>query len=163
MADVYNTCNFGEFLKGLRWLASQEQACQGCRFGGGWFWWPDCPVRDCCIEKNVDFCYQCNEFPCRKLQEAPDKELKKHNRRKQPDQNRRNWTSHATTQEEIRIVATTWTVRLAPQNLSLLLGRTRVDVSYQKVYDRQVCYLYRPISQSMRWLCCQIKRSLRSQ
>jgi len=37
----------------------------------------DCPVRDCCIEKNVDFCYQCNEFPCKKLKEAPDKDFKK--------------------------------------------------------------------------------------
>ena len=77
MANVYNTCNFDEFLKGLRWLAAQETACKGCRFGGGWSWWPDCPVRDCCIEKNVDFCYQCNDFPCKKLKEAPDKEFKK--------------------------------------------------------------------------------------
>ena len=36
MANVYNTCNFDEFMKGLRWLASQERACKGCRFGGGW-------------------------------------------------------------------------------------------------------------------------------
>lgn len=72
-----NACNFDEFLKGLEWLASQEQPCRGCRFGGGWSWWPNCPVRDCCIQRGVDFCYQCQEFPCEKLKTEPLLERKK--------------------------------------------------------------------------------------
>lgn len=67
IADANNACDFDEFMKGLGWLASQEQVCKGCRFGGGWSWWGDCPVRDCCIQKGVDFCYQCEDFPCKKL------------------------------------------------------------------------------------------------
>ncbi len=71
IADASNACNFDEFIKGLRWLASQDIPCKGCRFGGGWSWWPDCPVRDCAQEKGIDFCYQCADFPCKKLQEEP--------------------------------------------------------------------------------------------
>jgi hypothetical protein len=71
IADANNACDFDEFMKGLGWLASQEQPCKGCRFGGGWSWWGDCPVRGCCIQKGVDFCYQCEEFPCKKLREEP--------------------------------------------------------------------------------------------
>jgi len=71
ISEANNACSFDEFMKGLRWLASQEKPCKGCRFGGGWSWWPDCPVRDCCIPKGVDFCYQCEDFPCKKLKEEP--------------------------------------------------------------------------------------------
>ena len=71
ISEANNACSFDEFMKGLRWVASQEKPCKGCRFGGGWSWWPDCPVRDCCIQKGVDFCYQCEYFPCKKLEEEP--------------------------------------------------------------------------------------------
>jgi hypothetical protein len=67
MADLYGTCNYDEFLKGVRWLSSRPKSCAGCRFGGGWSWWRDCPVRDCCIERGLEFCYQCDEFPCDRL------------------------------------------------------------------------------------------------
>lgn len=71
IANASNACDFDEFIKGLRWLASQERPCKGCRFGGGWSWWGDCPVRDCCVQKGVDFCYQCEDFPCKKLRKEP--------------------------------------------------------------------------------------------
>jgi len=77
MAKAYNTCNFEEFMKGLKWLASKNKPCKGCRFGGGWSWWSDCPIRSCCTQKGVDFCYQCNEFPCKKLTEEPLLDYKK--------------------------------------------------------------------------------------
>lgn len=77
IANNNNVCNFDEFLKALKWLASQDTPCKGCRFGGGWSWWGDCPVRDCCIEKGVNFCYQCQDFPCEKLNEEPLLDRKK--------------------------------------------------------------------------------------
>ena len=77
MADLYNTCDFDEFLKGIKWLSSEEEPCKGCRFGGGWSWWPDCPSRNCSVQKGVDFCFQCEEFPCQKLSEEPLIEHKK--------------------------------------------------------------------------------------
>jgi hypothetical protein len=66
--------DFDEFMTGLEWLAAQEQPCKGCRQGGGWSWWPDCPIRTCCVEQQVEFCYQCPEFPCTKLTTGPLKD-----------------------------------------------------------------------------------------
>jgi hypothetical protein len=71
IAESQNVCDYDEFVKGLKWLASQDEPCRGCRFGGGWSWWPDCPVRDCVIQKGLDFCYQCSDFPCEKLKQEP--------------------------------------------------------------------------------------------
>jgi len=78
IANANNACNFDEFLKGLKWLASQDKPCKGCRFGGGWSWWRGCPVCNCCIPKGVDPCYQREDFPCKKkLREEPLLERKK--------------------------------------------------------------------------------------
>jgi len=77
IASGSSACNFDEFMKGLKWLASQEKPCRGCRLGGGWSWWPDCPTRDCVLQKGIDFCCQCTEFPCKKLQEEPLLDRKK--------------------------------------------------------------------------------------
>ena len=41
-----------------------EENCLGCRKGSCLY--PDCGVRDCYKTKNVDFCFQCDEFPCKK-------------------------------------------------------------------------------------------------
>lgn len=71
IAESQNVGNYNEFTKILRWLASQDKPCKGCRFGGGWSWWPDCPVRDCIIQKGLDFCHQCSDFPCSKLKKEP--------------------------------------------------------------------------------------------
>lgn len=35
--------------------------CQGCRSGGGE---DRCHQRECCLEKKLDGCWQCGEFPC---------------------------------------------------------------------------------------------------
>ncbi|MFX1563137.1 MAG: DUF3795 domain-containing protein [Promethearchaeota archaeon] len=76
IAGVNKTFDFDEFMKGLEWLASQEEPCKGCRMGGGWSWWSDCPVRTCCMEKEIEFCYQCSEFPCKTLKKGPLKDRK---------------------------------------------------------------------------------------
>lgn len=46
----------------LTYLA--EENCSGCRKGSCFY--PDCGVRDCYKSKKVDFCFQCDEFPCEK-------------------------------------------------------------------------------------------------
>jgi len=71
IAESQNVGNYNEFVKVLKWLASQDKPCKGCRFEGGWSWWPDCPVRECVLQKGLDFCYQCSDFPCKKLKEEP--------------------------------------------------------------------------------------------
>lgn len=39
-----------------------EVECRGCRSGECRY--PGCGVMKCHAEKNVDFCFQCGEFPC---------------------------------------------------------------------------------------------------
>ncbi len=39
-----------------------EASCTGCRRGGATF--PFCAARTCYKEQGVDFCFQCNEYPC---------------------------------------------------------------------------------------------------
>jgi len=41
-----------------------EKNCSGCRKGSCLY--PDCGVRNCYKAKKVDFCFQCDEFPCKK-------------------------------------------------------------------------------------------------
>ena len=41
------------------------QCEKGCRLGGGS---SSCKIRQCCLEKNIEGCWQCNEFEkCKKL------------------------------------------------------------------------------------------------
>jgi hypothetical protein len=77
IVESSNACNYDEFMKGLKYIASHDKPCKGCRLGGGWSWWPDCPVRDCTIQKGIDFCYQCEDFPCHRLKTEPLLERKK--------------------------------------------------------------------------------------
>jgi len=41
-----------------------QAGCKGCRQGEGKY--PNCIVASCCKEKEIDFCFQCDEFPCEK-------------------------------------------------------------------------------------------------
>ncbi len=54
--------NYPAFKELLAYLA--EADCDGCRKGGRL--WPDCAVASCARQKGVDFCSQCEEFPCNK-------------------------------------------------------------------------------------------------
>ncbi|MCX7711202.1 MAG: DUF3795 domain-containing protein [Clostridia bacterium] len=46
-------------------LSEEKVACKGCRAQGGCrLHWGNCDMLDCVKEKNVDFCFQCSEFPC---------------------------------------------------------------------------------------------------
>jgi len=67
IAENYGICDYGQLRKGLEWLSTQVY-CRGgnCRAGDGW---TDCPIRKCCTKKGVDFCFQCEEFPCKTLRE----------------------------------------------------------------------------------------------
>ena len=52
--------NYPSFKKMLSHLAKPE--CNGCRQGACKY--PNCGVVDCYKGKGVDFCFQCDEFPC---------------------------------------------------------------------------------------------------
>jgi hypothetical protein len=44
--------------------------CSGCRKGDCRY--PNCGVASCYRQKGVDFCFQCNEFPCEKTNFDPN-------------------------------------------------------------------------------------------
>lgn len=68
-ANTAKVFDFGDFVKGLEWMVNEFSPCVGgCRGGGGW---EDCPIRKCCIEKGVKFCYRCDDFPCEILKRYP--------------------------------------------------------------------------------------------
>jgi hypothetical protein len=47
-------------IKGLEILSKSVRSFN-CKGDGGW---SGCPVRKCCTEKGVDFCFECQDFPC---------------------------------------------------------------------------------------------------
>ena len=50
---------FKDFLSSLT-----KADCEGCRGGGCKY--PNCGVQPCAAERGVDFCFQCDDFPCDK-------------------------------------------------------------------------------------------------
>ncbi|OGI00455.1 MAG: hypothetical protein A2Y25_11945 [Candidatus Melainabacteria bacterium GWF2_37_15] len=63
--------NYPQFEAFLQFLTRVD--CEGCRKNGCRF--ALCKVNECCKGKDIDFCYECEEFPCDKSG-FPD-ELKK--------------------------------------------------------------------------------------
>ncbi|RJQ29290.1 MAG: DUF3795 domain-containing protein [Peptococcaceae bacterium] len=60
--------NYPEFKEVLVFLT--RGSCSGCRAGGGQF--PLCSARNCFKEKGVDFCFQCDEYPCARNKYDPE-------------------------------------------------------------------------------------------
>lgn len=52
--------HYEDFMEILRFYSQAD--CVGCRNGAECF--PPCAARICHREKAVDFCFQCDEFPC---------------------------------------------------------------------------------------------------
>ncbi|RLC64516.1 MAG: hypothetical protein DRI48_07585 [Chloroflexi bacterium] len=56
--------------EGMAQVVQRSMYCQGCRGDRQVHWSPDCPILRCCVdERGLTFCYQCDEFPCRRLDE----------------------------------------------------------------------------------------------
>ena len=57
--------NFKEFWAALGELSQVDKTCKGCRGGCGD---PDCGIRKCARERNVDVCSGCPEYPCQRIE-----------------------------------------------------------------------------------------------
>lgn len=60
--------NVKQFTKTLEFLSNELSVCEGCRSTPK----PDSCIKECFIlectkEHNVDFCGECNDFPCQKV------------------------------------------------------------------------------------------------
>ncbi len=43
--------------------------CSGCKGDRSEHWSPDCWILQCCVDKKgLEFCYECDDFPCEKLE-----------------------------------------------------------------------------------------------
>ena len=52
----------------------EDFSCLGCWGEDDEMWSPDCGIRKCCIkDKNLQYCYECQEFPCEKLKNWANK------------------------------------------------------------------------------------------
>lgn len=44
-----------------------QMSCSGCRAAEGKLFWGECDVAKCCVGKSLEHCGQCQEFPCKTL------------------------------------------------------------------------------------------------
>lgn len=48
----------------------KDVRCLGCRGDRTRHWSADCWILQCCVDtKGLEFCYECDEFPCEKLEQ----------------------------------------------------------------------------------------------
>jgi len=51
-------------------VAAEDIRCEGCKGARDRHWSPDCWILKCCVdERGLEFCYQCEDFPCPRLAE----------------------------------------------------------------------------------------------
>lgn len=62
--------NFKEFWTFLNERCKPDKCCPGCRQGGGN---PECEIRKCARQRNVDICINCDDYPCRHVSELGKK------------------------------------------------------------------------------------------
>jgi len=56
---------FNQFWTFLTALCRPEEACIGCRQGGGP---PFCSIRKCARQRQVEVCVFCEDYPCRRVE-----------------------------------------------------------------------------------------------
>lgn len=66
--DEAKEFDYNEFRKGLDFFSKKDTwlVCQNsCRSGGGN---PECEIRKCCEDRELVLCFDCEEFPCEKVE-----------------------------------------------------------------------------------------------
>lgn len=46
----------------------EKTNCPGCRTAAGKMFWGECDLAMCCIDKAIEHCGRCDDFPCPQLQ-----------------------------------------------------------------------------------------------
>jgi len=71
LPEAENKFDFAEFRKGLAFFSNPESffVCKiTCKEGGGH---PECIMRKCCQARGLDVCFDCDDFPCKKVEWNP--------------------------------------------------------------------------------------------
>ena len=74
------------WFRSMRWLKESEGVseiiersmyCKGCRGDRSVHWSADCAILKCCVdERKLEFCYECADFVCERLNEWAQKDVK---------------------------------------------------------------------------------------
>ena len=64
IADRDNNIKFKERLTTVYDVPVSEVKCKGCLSDELFTFCLTCPIRACVIEKGIEGCHQCNDFPC---------------------------------------------------------------------------------------------------
>lgn len=61
-----------QYLAQFKKVAPETIRCHGCRVSGCLVTPGECQTKQCVAAHGVEFCYECSEFPCQKLQPCQD-------------------------------------------------------------------------------------------
>lgn len=62
-----NNQKFKEKLTTVYGVPVEEIHCMGCLSDNTWFFCKQCDIKSCCQEKGYEGCHQCNDFPCKHI------------------------------------------------------------------------------------------------
>lgn len=71
MAHRDGNRKFKELLAPLYGVTADDLVCEGCRSDVRPVFCQTCTYRDCVHEKGIDGCHQCNEWPCKMIEDFP--------------------------------------------------------------------------------------------
>jgi hypothetical protein len=66
-----NNEKFKEKLAPVYGAKPEDLVCDGCLSQRVWAYCQACPIKSCCRDKKIEGCHQCNEFPCRFIDDFP--------------------------------------------------------------------------------------------
>jgi len=66
-----NNIKFKERLTGVYGVTVDEIKCEGCLSDELFVYCQTCPIRSCTIEKGIEGCHQCDDFPCKLIDDFP--------------------------------------------------------------------------------------------
>jgi len=71
MAHRDNNVKFKERLTGVYGVTVDEIKCEGCLSDELFVYCQTCAIRACTIDKGIEGCHQCDDFPCQLIEDFP--------------------------------------------------------------------------------------------
>ena len=62
---------FKERLATVYGVSADDIKCEGCLSDELFVYCKTCPIRSCIVEKGIEGCHQCNDFPCTLIEDFP--------------------------------------------------------------------------------------------
>jgi len=66
-----NNIKFKERLTTVYGVSVDGIKCEGCLSDEVFAYCQVCPIRSCTVEKSIEGCHQCNDFPCKFIEDFP--------------------------------------------------------------------------------------------